>query len=148
MLNRSSDTTQRSKKMEASVVKEIIRGHRQYRLSDYHHGEGISKIWNHGMGRIGFICETDCGNVVVNAPFWRKTDARIAVDFIDAVIRENESHGLNNPIPTIICVDYTYPLYYNHCFGKHNPPSRYDLQARVFADIAEERERRRKHKAA
>lgn len=128
--------------MNDAVVKRIIRGHRQYRLSDHFNGEGISKIWNHGMGRIGFLAATEKGDIVVNALFWRKTDAVIAVAFIKEVMKDNEKRGIAaDSVPSVICVDYGYPYYYNHAFGEHNPPTNTELANKIHKDIAAEMRR-------
>lgn len=128
--------------METETIKRIIRNHRQYRMSDFHNGEGISKIWNNGMGRIGFIAATPEGNVVINALFWRKTDARVAVSFMRELERENAQRGCAVPLPSIICVDYGYPYFYNQVFGLNNPICSDVKRARkIRTDIRSEYER-------
>lgn len=127
--------------MQIDSIKRIIRNHRQYRVSDFHNGEGISKIWNNGMGRIGFIAATPEGNVVINALFWRKTDARVAVSFMRELAKENEQRGVRFARPSVICVEYGYPYFYNNVFGRHNPCANEDLRMKIEAEISAEYER-------
>lgn len=127
--------------MQTDSVKRIIRNRRQYRVADSLNGEGISKIWNNGMGRIGFIAATPEGNVVINALFWRKTDARVAVSFMRELEKENAQRGIRFARPSVICVEYGYPYYYNHAFGRHNPCANEDLRMKIEAEISAEYER-------
>ena len=135
--------------MQTDSVKRIIRNRRPYRVSD--NGEGISKIWNNGMGRIDFIAATPEGNVVINALFWRKTDARVAVSFMRELEKENAQRGIRFARPSVICVEYGYPYFYNHTFGRHNPCANEDLRMKIEAEISAEYERvasAERHRAA
>lgn len=127
--------------MQTDPKMRIIRNRRQYRVSDFHNGEGISKIWNNGMGRIGFIAATPEGNVVINALFWRKTDARVAVLFMRELEKENAQRGICFARPSVICVEYGYPYFYNNVFGRHNPCANEDMRMKIEAEISAEYER-------
>lgn len=127
--------------MNTDSIKRIIRNRRQYRVADFHNGEGIRKIWNNGMGSIGFIAATSEGNVVINALFWRKTDARVAVSFMRELEKENAQRGIRFARPAVFCVEYGYPYYYNHAFGRHNPCANEDMRMKIESEISAEYER-------
>lgn len=122
--------------MNLETISGIINNHRQYR-ADW---RGVKKIWNRGMGLIDFIGETANGNMVINALHWRKTDAKVAVAFLDALERQNAERGIVPATPTIVCVDFGYPYYYTHSFGIHNPPTNLKTEKRILEDIQNARE--------
>ena len=122
--------------MNLEIIRGIINNHRQYRADE----RGIKKIWNRGNGLIDFIGESDNGNMVINALYWRKTDAKVAVAFFDALERQNAKRGIVPATPTIGCVDFGYPYYYAHSFGIHNPPTRLKTVKRILDDIQKARE--------
>ena len=93
------------------------------------------------MGSIGFISATPEGNVVINALFWRKTDARVAVSFMCEMEKENAQRGVRFARPSVICVEYGYPYFYNNVFGRHNPCANEDLRMKIEAEINAEYER-------
>ena len=117
--------------MNIATIKDIIGNHRQYR-ADW---RGVKKIWNRGNGLIDFIAESSNGNMIINALYWRKTDAKVAVAFLDALERQNAERGIFPATPTIGCVDFGYPYYYAHSFGIHNPPTRLKTVKRILDDI-------------
>lgn len=109
--------------MNIDTIKRIIAGRRQYRLNDT--SDGISKIWNNGHGRIDFVRVTENGYLIVNAAFWRKSDAKVAVDILNA------SHT-----PLIVrCVSYGYPEYYSHTFGETCSPADGRETGRILSDM-------------
>lgn len=110
--------------MTDEMVKELIKGRKQYRLADFNEGV-IRKIWNGGRGRIDFLRATDKGELIVNAYVWNKHDARLAVAVMQAV---------KTPLKVLV-VEYGYPYYYNHCFGAHNPSASDEMRRKVLADI-------------
>ena len=123
--------------MQTDSIKRIIRNRRQYRATS----DGIKKVWNSGMGLIDFIAATPEGNVVINALHWRKTDARVAVSFMRELTHENAQRGIRFARPSVICVEFGYPYYYNHAFGRHNPCANEDLRMKIEAEISAEYER-------
>lgn len=123
--------------METESIKRIIRNHRQYRATS----DGIKKVWNQGMGLIDFIAATPEGNVVINALYWRKTDAKVAVSFMRELTLENAQRGIRFARPSVFCVEYGYPYYYNHAFGRHNPCADEDLRMEIEDEISAEYER-------
>ena len=123
--------------MQTDSIKRIIRNRRQYRATS----DGIKKVWNQGMGLIDFIAATPEGNVVINALHWRKTDARVAVSFMRELTHENAQRGIRFARPSVFCVEFGYPYYYNHAFGRHNPSANEDLRMKIEAEISAEYER-------
>ena len=133
--------------MQTDSIKRIIRNRRQYCVTS----DGIKKVWNQGKGLIDFIAATPEGNVVINALHWRKTDARVAVSFMRELEKENAQRGIRFACPSVICVEYGYPYYYNHAFGRHNPCANEDLRMKIEAEISAEYERvasAERHRAA
>ena len=123
--------------MQTDSIKRIIRNRRQYRATS----DGIKKVWNRGMGLIDFIAATPEGNVVINALQWRKTDARVAVSFMRELTHENAQRGIRFARPSVFCVEYGYPYFYNHAFGRHNPCANEDMRMKIEDEISAEYER-------
>lgn len=133
--------------MQTDSIKRIIRNRRQYRATS----DGIKKVWNGGQGLIDFIAATPEGNVVINALHWRKTDARVAVAFMRELTQENAQRGIRFARPSVFCVEFGYPYYYNHAFGRHNPCADEDLRMKIEDEISAEYDRvesAERHRAA
>lgn len=122
--------------MEPSTINAIIKGHRQF-CRPLIEDNCIDKVWNNGHGAINFLRMTEDGQMLVNAAFWRKTDAKVAAAFYNAITRENVAKGIDRPNPAIICVDYCYPYYYSHSFGIHNPKTSAEIADKIKKDIAQ-----------